>query len=233
MIQKNLIEIENYKKELESKLNREIRLTENSVSDPGQRLRIGFNGHILINILLLRSLQLTSGLINGLNTDNAVLSFLATRAQFETTGTIAYLYKKLESFYANKIDLNSILIVLDKLLLGFKQKNIPIVPPEAVNVLTQIDTVDELKIFPKNQKKFRSMYESLSEFSHPNYCSFKLFVEKHSLNNYKLRYPCVMEQREFDLILTSQTLSQIAFLFCFNSINHLLSTNERDVLTLN
>ena len=86
-------------------------------------------------------------------------AILLTRAAIETSAAVWYLHKKLsasvESGTVGDID-----EYLMKLLMG--SKNDPAMP-DPVNVLTFVDYVD------KEVVGFRSQYDSLSEFAHPNW----------------------------------------------------------------
>ena len=57
----------------------------------------GFNAIRFIQLLLHRSKTLIEGSIHGLNNNSALSSILSVRAHFETTGSMAYLMKKLSS----------------------------------------------------------------------------------------------------------------------------------------
>jgi hypothetical protein len=95
-------------------------------------------------------------------------AILLTRAAIETSAAVWYLHKKVSaSVESGKVgDIDEYLM---KLLMG--SKNDPAVPVP-VNVMTFVDYVD------KEIVGFRSQYDSLSEFAHPNWAGTSLLYAK-------------------------------------------------------
>ena len=125
-------------------------------------------------MLLYRSKSLLEGSIAALNNKSILTCLLSVRAHFETTGSIGFLLKRLNSYYEGNIDFNRIDDDLLRLTLGATTIEIPDVP-KPINVLDMIDAIDHLMnklIFggnPPDKKMFRTFYEELCDFCHPNF----------------------------------------------------------------
>ena len=134
----------------------------------------GYNALKFIQLLLYRSKALIEGSIIALNNKRILTCLLAVRAHFETTGSIAFLLKRLKSYYEGNIDFSRIDDDLLRLSLGAAAIENPDVP-KPINVLNMIDTVDDLMnkfVFggkPPDKKMFRTLYEDLCDFCHPNF----------------------------------------------------------------
>lgn len=134
----------------------------------------GYNAIRFIQLLLYRSKSLIEGSIHALNNSSALSSILSVRAHFETTGSLAYLLKRLTSYYNGNICFEKMNEDLFRLSLGATTINIPEVP-KPIQVLNLIDSTDEYlkKIMPKDKpthdKMFRELYDDLCEFCHPNF----------------------------------------------------------------
>ncbi len=109
--------------------------------------------------LLWRSHELGSTALRSINDNNIASGILLTRGLIETVSVAWYLYKKVENVVeTKKIDKFDDTVM--KILLGSRNGNTTI---KSINILTMIDKVDqEINIF-------RSNYDLLSEFAHPNW----------------------------------------------------------------
>lgn len=135
---------------------------------------LGQNGTNFLLTSLQRSRYMFTGFIDCLNRTHRALAYLAARAHFEMTGSVAYLLRYLNQFYDGKIEYEEINAVLYKLSLGsrtFPERNARPHLPDAINVLTQIDAADSLFAEMGGERKtiFRHSYDFLSEFCHPNF----------------------------------------------------------------
>jgi|GEM_PF-2763442 hypothetical protein len=134
----------------------------------------GYNAIRFIQLLLYRSKSLIEGSIHALNNNSSLSSIISVRAHFETTGSIAYLLKRLSSYYRGNIDFEKLDEDLFRLSLGSTTINNPEVP-KPIQVLNLIDATDEflkknlLKDKAPHDKIFREFYEDLCDFCHPNF----------------------------------------------------------------
>lgn len=135
---------------------------------------LGRNTLRYIQLLLFRSKTLIEGSLHALNKDSALTSILSVRAHFETTGCMAFLFKKMSSYYDGNIDFENLNENLKRLSLGSTTIKSPNVP-KPIQVLSLIDAtdwyIDKIVIKEKAPEggKFRNFYDDLSEFCHPNY----------------------------------------------------------------
>ena len=134
----------------------------------------GRNAIRFIQQLVYRSKTLMEGSIHALNNNCSLSSILSVRAHYETTGSIAFLNKRLLSYYQGTIGFNKINEDLFRLSMGSTTINNPEVP-KPIQVLNLIDAADGLlnkkmlKGKAPNKKMFRELYEDLCDFCHPNY----------------------------------------------------------------
>jgi hypothetical protein len=149
-------------------------LSEELVDCTEAKKLFGYNAIRFIQLLLYRSKSLIEGSIHALNNNSSLSSIISVRAHFETTGSIAYLMKKLSSYYHGNIDFEKLDEELFRLSLGSTTINNPLVP-KPIQVLNLIDATDEFlkKNRPKDKaphdKMFRELYEDLCDFCHPNF----------------------------------------------------------------
>jgi len=134
---------------------------------------LGHKGVFLLLHILQRSRAIFTGFEDCVNLTHVVLAYLAARAHFETTGSIAYLLWNLRQFYMGEINQTEIEDIFLRLMLGSRTSDVKDSIPErteAINVLTQIKTADELfkEMGGKEEGIFRNCYDFLSEYCHPN-----------------------------------------------------------------
>ena len=169
-----LNEIEMFLREHEQFYIYKTSLSEELVDCTEAKKLFGYNALRFIQLLLYRSKSLIEGSIHTLNNNSLLSSLVSVRAHFETTGSIAYLMKKLSSYYHGNIDFEKLDEELFRLLLGSTTIDNPLVP-KPIQVLNLIDATDEF--LKKNRpidkeprdKMFRELYEDLCDFCHPNY----------------------------------------------------------------
>ena len=142
---------------------------------------LGQNGITFLLNSLIRSRYIFTGFIDCLNRAHVLLAFLATRAHFETTGSVAYFFRHLRKFYNGKISYEKVDNILYRLSLGCKTyppKDTHPERPDPINILTQVDAAD--KLFAEmggHNKPFRNSYDFLSEFCHPNFLGLTMGSE--------------------------------------------------------
>ncbi|MCD9512762.1 hypothetical protein [Photobacterium phosphoreum] len=108
------------------------------------------------------------------------------RSTQETLATLLYINIKLEKFLNGK-DVVSLLKCIERLHVGYSQHNRNLtVKVKSFNVMNFIEESD------KKIKNFRSLYDSLSEYSHPNYrgtaSAYSLFPDSHMSVKYTKEY---------------------------------------------
>ena len=134
----------------------------------------GYNGVNFLLNTLQRSRCIFVGFIDCLNRTHLALAFLAVRAHFESTGGVAFFFRHLSKFYNDEIKFEEVDNILFKLSVGcrsFPEKTTYYDRPDAFNVLTLIEGADKVFVEmggDKEKNPFRSSYDFLSEFCHPN-----------------------------------------------------------------
>jgi hypothetical protein len=133
----------------------------------------GYNSLVFCQRLLFRSKSLIEGSIITINNHNILSSLVCVRAHYETTGKLAYFLKRLRSYYESNISFETMDKDLYRLFAGSKTFEIEKLP-EPVQVMDMIDAVDHyLKkyVLPNDPEdnKFRSLYDDLSDYCHPNF----------------------------------------------------------------
>lgn len=131
---------------------------------------LGINGIHLLLKFLERSYDLLEGSIDTYSRHKTLQFYILVRSHFETTANLGYFLSNLRKFYNNEITVERIDEVVGKLSVGSRKKspdNSDLVMPDSVSVLTTIDVVD--KLLDRDINMFRNSYDTLSEFSHPNF----------------------------------------------------------------
>lgn len=183
---------------------------------------------IIKHLILFRSKLLVDGYVSAINSKNPIVAIISLRAYFETIGTLAYILKKYHQFYNNRITSEKFASEVEKLYLGIRDKelknNIPIAP-DPIGVMNLVDAVDEvIKIkFPNKSKNFRSAYERLSEFSHPNSLGYSLGqkVKGNGTEVYFYKFDEVYHKRHYFIEFFASATSIMFVLF--NDLNVELS----------
>ena len=192
---------------------------------------IGHKGVIFLLQSLQRSRCLFNGLIDCVNQTHVVLAYLATRAHFETTGSVAYLLWNLRRFYKSEISYREIEDVLAKLALGIKtfpDKEIPPVRIEPINVLTQIDVADKLFKDSEgmNLRIFRQCYDFLSEFCHPNMLGLMVGSDVTKDRSLVLYEKPGFREEDFGTLIYHMLISCHSFFYAYDESFSLLKDHE-------
>lgn len=114
--------------------------------------------------LLHRALELAISADNSIKSKQIVSSSLLIRALFETVSVFGYLYYKIVEFNKNK-NIKEFDTIITNILYGSRDGSTDYV---SVNILTMIDKID------KEYPNYRSTYDRLSEYSHPNFTGTSL-----------------------------------------------------------
>ena len=134
----------------------------------------GYNALKFIQCLLYRSKSLIEGSTILLNHKKVLPSLICVRAHFETTGSLAYLLKRLTTYYNGNIPFEKLDEDLLRLSLGattIENKECP----DPINAMNLIDAADHIinKCITKDksepQRMFRDLYDVLSDYCHPNF----------------------------------------------------------------
>jgi hypothetical protein len=192
----------------------------------------GNNGIHFLQRSLQRSRYLYLGLLSCFEFKNSALSFLATRAHFEVTGSVAYFFWYLNKLYNDKISIKKINDLLGALLLGGKTFPDKIKQPErpdAINVLTQIDTAD--KVFAEmnkgeNIKIFRDCYDFLSEACHPNFLGLVVGSDEFKDGNILFQKKIDFGDNDLNLLVPYMLISCSFFFHVYDKCFKLLEKNE-------
>lgn len=122
--------------------------------------KLPFKALALREVLLYRMTELGLAACDLYEKLSIVPAILLTRAMMETVAMLYWLYKRLNEVLDTQ-DLGDIDDFLMSALLGWRDDRVPM---KAYNVLTAVNHID------KKYAGFREMYDSLSEFVHPNWC---------------------------------------------------------------
>ncbi len=114
--------------------------------------------------LLHRALELAISSDTAINNKQIVSSSLLIRALFETVSVFGYMYYKMVDFNKNK-NIKEFDTNITNILYGSRNGTTDYV---SVNILTMIDKID------KEYPNYRSTYDKLSEYSHPNFMGASL-----------------------------------------------------------
>lgn len=199
------------------------------ITDP--KILFGNNGILFIQLLLFRSKLLIEGSIITLNQFNITSSLVCIRAHYETTGKMAYYFKRLKSYYDGYIDSKTIVKDFTKLFTGSSSFELEEVP-EPVQVMCLIDSVDHyLKKYhlpdDPEDNKFRSLYNDLSDYCHPNFHSFGLGSEFDSKERANIfHFTGTMSGSHFQQTLSFLGMSSRLFIHIYDETANLLKKNE-------
>ena len=121
--------------------------------------KLPFKAFSLREVLIHRITELSEVTVELFELKKIVPAIIMTRAVFETTAVLYWLYKSIKQVCATK-ELGNIDEFFMKSLFGSKNEERLI---ESYNILTAINHTD------KDFQGYRNAYNSLSEFAHPNW----------------------------------------------------------------
>ena len=179
--------------------------------------KLPFKAFSLREALIHRIAELSEVAVELFESEKLVSAIIMTRAVYETTSVLYWLYKSLEKVCTKK-ELGNIDEFFMKSLFGSKNGKMPL---ESYNILTAIDHTD------KDFKGYRNAYNSLSEFTHPNWPGLLGAYSK--LNRKKIYLELVKDAGNIPpsvalpLLVGALTL----FIDCYNEMEtYLLQFNE-------
>lgn len=223
----------NHDKHFISKITLSSRLDSSSSVDP--KILFGQNGIWLCQALLYRSKSLIEGSIICLNQHNILSAVMCIRSHYETTGKIAYILKRLNSYYNGNIDFETIFDNITKSFVvatPVKHDDVPVTP---VQVMCLIDSVDHIIIKsgknnrPPNDtgdKLFRSMYDNLCNYCHPNLNSNALGYSLEGENLIFYKTDPMNNTPHFKVIFNCLNISSMCFLMIYEDTVNLLKRKE-------
>ena len=218
--------IKNFQKKYDKRFFKKVDCTK----EKPKRL-LGHNGIIFLQHSLTRSNNLYLGFNDCIKNTNRSLAFFAARAQFEVTGSVAYFLKNLEMFYSNHLSYDDLDNILYKLSLGgrvFPDKNLHQEFPEAINVLTLVDSADIIfkKYGNKNSKPFRESYDFLCEFCHPNMLGLTIGSEIIRPGVVKFNRKPDFDEGDYGVLLNLIIMSIEYFFHLYDRCFNLIKKNE-------
>jgi hypothetical protein len=184
--------------------------------DPALTLRD--KTRLLIMAVTCHARALTWGLIEALNQDTPPGAFLLARAHFEVAGLMAYLLARLRKHRNGQLpeaDLHDLVVRLNMAT----KKHAPGTPSatiektSAVSVAAFADAVDKLPDLQAGGL-FRSTWEWLSEFCHPNV--FSRVISGQRLVGREVHFDSYPSLKEDALtpVLVASNISQEVFFYC-------------------
>ena len=166
---KELAKAKQLSRRLSSNLPKEIEAASLSLYS-----KLPFKAFSLREVLIHRITELSEVAVELFELKKIVPAIIMTRAVFETTAVLYWLYKSIKQVCATK-ELGNIDEFFMKSLFGSKNEERLI---ESYNILTAINHTD------KDFQGYRNAYNSLSEFAHPNWSG--LFGAYSKLNREKI-----------------------------------------------
>ena len=209
---KELAKAKQLSRQLSSNLPKKIKAT--SLSDYS---KLPFKAFSLRGVLIHRITELSEVAIELFELKKIVPAIIMTRAVFETTAVLYWLYKSIKQVCATK-EIGNIDEFFMKSLFGSKNEERL---PESYNILTAINHTD------KDFQGYRNAYNSLSEFAHPNWSG--LFGAYSKLNQEKIILELGKEVGNIPLSVALPLLLGALTLFidCYNEMEtYLLQFNE-------
>lgn len=192
---------------------------------------LGQNGITFLLNSLQRSRYVFTGFIACLNQAHVLLAYLAARAHFETTGSVAYFFRHLRKFYDGTISYERVDNILRRLSLGAKtypsrDKHPDL--PDPINVLTQVNAAD--KLFAEmggHIKPFRDCYDFLSEYCHPNFYGLTMGSEIVGKNTVVYSEKLEFKERDFGILVNDMLYGCGFFFHIYDECFSLIKENEQ------
>lgn len=179
--------------------------------------KLPFKAFSLREALIHRIAELSEVAVELFESEKLVSAIIMTRAVYETTSVLYWLYKRLKQVCATK-ELGNIDEFFMKYLFGSKNGEGPL---ESYNILTAIDHTD------KDFKGYRNAYDSLSEFAHPNWSGLSGAYSK--LNRKKIYLELGKDAGNVPLSVALPLLvgALTLFIYCYNEMEtYLLEFNK-------
>lgn len=199
--------------------------------DYGEPKRIRANGLVYRQALLHRSIHLFEGSVRAAVDENLYSMALNVRGHFETTASLGYLHRRLQSLKRRDISLETLDRDLCVQLLGVRHESVP-QAPDPKNILSLFEHADKsvnisvLGATTNQHGILKDSYEYLCEFCHPNFHSNSVAIDlDKSVPEFRFRHGQPMRDEEFNLI-GYLLLSAPIFVDLYDQIPDLLPSKE-------
>lgn len=180
-------------------------------ADLSIKSKIPFKAVPLRETLLYRVTELGEAACILYEHKKIVSAFIMTRSVMETLAMLYWLYTKIDGVVRSN-ELGDIDSFLMRAGFGWRDESMP---AQAFNILKAIDEMD--KQFPK----YRALYESLSEFAHPNWSSVHGAYAKTDKQHYVENLGPEFSELPLALGLMSLPTSLEGFKFYYNQLSDL------------
>lgn len=199
--------------------------------DYGEPNRIRANALVYRQVLLHRSIRLFEGSVRAAVDENLYSMALNVRGHFETTASLGYLHRRLQSLKRGDISPETLDRDLCVQLLGVHHESVP-QAPDPKNILSLLEHADKsvnISVLGGTTKQYyilKDSYEYLCEFCHPNFHSNSVAVDlDKSVPEFRFRHGQPMRDQEFKLI-GYLLLSAPIFVALYDQIPDLLPSKE-------
>jgi hypothetical protein len=197
------------------------------IDDGDPRLTLEEKAMTLLCSALARARMLVLTIVECLNSHLAVGAFLATRAHFEMAGFLAYALREHRKWRSGEVPRKDYdakitqLILGRRVALGLESEYAIPADLQAINSLTMLSAVDVVLDVSAGQKgEFRSSYEFLSEFCHPN--SFAHMIAGRRRQGRSLFFDArpTLSDLELSTVVVHASISFEAFLKIWDLLHH-------------
>lgn len=199
--------------------------------DYGEPNRIRANALVFRQVLLHRSIHLFEGSLRAAVDENLYSLALNVRGHFETTTSLGYLHRRLQSLKRGNISPETLDRDLCALLLGVRHESIS-QAPDPKNILSLLEHADKsvnISVLGGTTKQYyilKDSYEFLCEFCHPNFHSNSVAIDLDaSVPEFRFRHGQPMRDKEFELV-EYLLLSGPIFVALYDQIPRLLPLRE-------
>lgn len=197
----------------------------------GEPDRIRGNALVYRQVLLHRSIYLFEGSASAAVNENAYSMVLNIRGHFETTASLGYLHRRLQSLKKGDISSETLDQDLCVQMLGVRHESIP-AAPDPKNILSLFEHADKsvnISVLGGTTNQYdilKDSYEYLCEFCHPNFHSNSVAIDlDKSVPEFRFRHGQLMRDEEFKLI-GYLLLSAPIFVALYDQIPDLLPSTE-------
>ncbi len=135
--------------------------------------RTASNCRVLQQVQLHRAERLIAGIGTMLLENNVYGLALSVRGHCEATAVLGYMCDRLHSLKAKHIEFDNFALNIACAVLGAKHHQFPKAPnpPNILECIAKADRHLDTHLFTEKKGMLRDIYDWLSEFVHPNFCS--------------------------------------------------------------
>jgi len=197
----------------------------------GEPDRIRGNTLVYRQVLLHRSIYLFEGSASAAVNENAYSMVLNIRGHFETTASLGYFHRRLQSLKKGHISSETLDRDLCVQMLGVRHDSVP-EAPDPKNILSLFEHADKsanISVLGGTTNQYnilKESYEYLCEFCHPNFHSNSVAIDlDKSVPAFRFRHGQPMRDKEFELV-GYLLLSAPIFVALYDQIPDLLPCTE-------